>query len=74
LNAIACASGDTLAKDEDVLRSTQMDTEAYYVRLRKAQNYSRRAVRLGLRADSRMPQLCGKSMARYGRQSWETPI
>ena len=39
--------------DEDVLLSTQSDTEAYYGRLQKARDYSRRAVDSALRADSK---------------------
>jgi serine/threonine protein kinase/tetratricopeptide (TPR) repeat protein len=39
--------------DEDVLLSVQSDTEAYYGRLQKARDYSRRAVDSALRADSK---------------------
>jgi len=39
--------------DEDRLLSTQSDTEAYYGRLSKARDFSRRAVDSALRADSK---------------------
>jgi len=39
--------------DEDPLLSMQSDTEAYYGRLSKARNFSRRAVDSALRADSK---------------------
>jgi len=39
--------------DEDVLLSAQSDTEAYYGRLRRARDFSRRAVESALRADSK---------------------
>jgi eukaryotic-like serine/threonine-protein kinase len=39
--------------DEDVLLSAQSDTEAYYGRLQKARDYSRRAADSALRADSK---------------------
>jgi len=39
--------------EEDVLLSTQSDTEAYYGRLNKARDYSRRAVDSALRSDSK---------------------
>ena len=39
--------------DEDPLLSMQSDTEAYYGRLSKARNFSRRALDSALRADSK---------------------
>jgi eukaryotic-like serine/threonine-protein kinase len=39
--------------EEDVLLSTQSDTEAYYGRMGKAQDFSRRAVDSAMRADSK---------------------
>ena len=39
--------------DEDVMLSGQADTEAYYGRLTRAQDYSRRAVEAAVRANSR---------------------
>jgi serine/threonine protein kinase/tetratricopeptide (TPR) repeat protein len=39
--------------DEDALLSTQSDTEAYYGRMRKARDFSRRAVDSAKRADSK---------------------
>jgi tetratricopeptide (TPR) repeat protein len=39
--------------DEDVLLSAQSDTEAYYGRLMKARDFSRRAVDSAVRADSK---------------------
>jgi eukaryotic-like serine/threonine-protein kinase len=39
--------------DEDALLSMQSDTEAYYGRLNRAQNFSRRAVDSAVRADAR---------------------
>jgi serine/threonine protein kinase len=39
--------------DEDVMLSGQADTEAYYGRLMRAQDYSRRAVEAAVRADSK---------------------
>ena len=39
--------------DEDALLSMQSDTEAYYGRLNKAQNFSRRAVDSAVRAEAR---------------------
>ncbi len=39
--------------DEDALLSAQSDTEAYYGRLRNAEDFSRRAVDSAIRADSR---------------------
>ena len=39
--------------DEDVLLSTQSDTEAYYGRMQKARDFSRRAVDSAIRADSK---------------------
>ena len=39
--------------DEDVMLSGQADTEAYYGRLMRAQDYSRRAVEAAMRADSK---------------------
>ena len=39
--------------DEDVMLSGQADTEAYYGRLRRAQDYSRRAEEAAVRADSK---------------------
>jgi serine/threonine protein kinase/tetratricopeptide (TPR) repeat protein len=39
--------------DEDPLLSAQSDTEAYYGRLRKARDFSRRAVDSAIRADSK---------------------
>jgi serine/threonine protein kinase/tetratricopeptide (TPR) repeat protein len=39
--------------DEDVLLSTQSDTEAYYGRMSKARDFSRRAVDSAVRADSK---------------------
>ena len=39
--------------DEDVLLSAQSDTEAYYGRLTKARDFSRRAVDSAIRADSK---------------------
>jgi eukaryotic-like serine/threonine-protein kinase len=39
--------------DEDVLLSAQADTEAYYGRRKRAQDYSRRAVESAIRADSK---------------------
>jgi len=39
--------------DEDPLLSAQSDTEAYYGRMNKARDFSRRAVDSGLRADSK---------------------
>jgi serine/threonine protein kinase/tetratricopeptide (TPR) repeat protein len=39
--------------DEDVLLSAQSDTEAYYGRLQKARDYSRRAVDSAIRGDSK---------------------
>jgi tetratricopeptide (TPR) repeat protein/predicted Ser/Thr protein kinase len=39
--------------DEDALLSTQSDTESYYGRLTKAQDFSRRAVDSAIRADSK---------------------
>jgi len=39
--------------DEDSLLSTQSDTEAYYGRMSKAQDFSRRAVDSAVRADSK---------------------
>ena len=39
--------------DEDVLLSAQSDTEAYYGRLSKARDFSRRAVDSAVRADSK---------------------
>jgi Tfp pilus assembly protein PilF len=39
--------------DEDILLSAQSDTEAYYGRLMKARDFSRRAVDSAVRADSR---------------------
>jgi serine/threonine protein kinase/tetratricopeptide (TPR) repeat protein len=48
---VAWASGKP--GDEDVLLSAQSDTEAYYGRLQKARDYSRRAVDSALRADSK---------------------
>jgi serine/threonine protein kinase/Flp pilus assembly protein TadD len=39
--------------DEDVMLSGQADTEAYYGRLMRAQDYSRRAVESAVRADSK---------------------
>ena len=38
--------------DEDMLQSTQSDTEAYYGRLSKARDFSRRAVESAVRTDS----------------------
>ena len=39
--------------DEDVLLSTQSDTDAYYGRMSKARQYSQRAVESAVRADSK---------------------
>ena len=39
--------------DEDVMLSGQADTEAYYGRLTRAQDYSRRAAEVAVRADSK---------------------
>ena len=39
--------------DEDVMLSGQADTEAYYGRLMRAQDYSRRAAEAAMRADSK---------------------
>jgi len=39
--------------DEDVMLSGQADTEAYYGRLTRAQDYSRRATEVAVRADSK---------------------
>src|SRR5262249_35811984 len=39
--------------DEDVLLSMQSDTEAYYGRLTKARDFSRRAVESAVRADAK---------------------
>ncbi len=39
--------------DEDVMLSGQSDTEAYYGRLMRARDYSRRAVEAAVRAESR---------------------
>jgi len=39
--------------DEDLLLATQSDTEAYYGRLNKARDFSRRAVASAVRADSK---------------------
>jgi hypothetical protein len=48
---VAWASGKP--GDEDLLLSAQSDTEAYYGRMRKARDFSRRAVDSAVRADSK---------------------
>ena len=49
--------------DEDVMLSGQADTEAYYGRLMRAQDYSRRSVEAALRADSKETAALWRSAA-----------
>ena len=55
--------------DEDLLLSTQSDTEAYYGRMNKARDFSRRAMDWRSELTPRKPQPHGRPMPRCGRRS-----
>jgi eukaryotic-like serine/threonine-protein kinase len=56
--------------DEDQLLSTQSDTEAYYGRLSKARDYSRRAVDSAVRADSKETSALWQANAALREAEW----
>lgn len=54
-------------RDEDALLSKQSDTEAFYGRLSRAREFSRRAVDSATLADSKERRLCGQCCPPRGR-------
>ncbi len=59
--------------DEDVMLSGQADTEAYYGRLMRAQDYSRRAMEAAVRADSKETAALWRAFAGLGEAEFGNP-